>query len=162
MNKPVLIVAGLAVFLGLGVLVSSSNETSSQPSATQTPSEQTTEQPTEQQPEAENAIATKSEGRYIDYSESAIAESGYDTTILFFHAPWCPQCRAFEQDIRTKQIPDGVQILQVDFDSSTELKSKHGVTLQTTFVSVDKSGNTVKKWVGYSEEKTLERLLKEF
>ena len=101
-------------------------------------------------------------GRYISYSENALSDQSYNQTILFFHAPWCPQCRAFEKNIQASSIPEGTQILVVDYDTSTDLKKQHGVTLQTTFVSVDTGGNQLKKWVGYSSDHTLATLLEQF
>lgn len=153
-------VAVLAV-LGLGFLLS--NPTNESNTSTTTPTNTETKDTVAQnQEETPNAEAVSGEGRYVDYSESAVSSQDYDTSILFFHAPWCPQCLAFERDINANQIPDGVQILKVDFDTSTELKAKHGVTLQTTFVSVNSNGEQLKKWVGYSEDKTLTRILEEF
>lgn len=94
-------------------------------------------------------------GRYVEYEQSQLAAEGYQETILFFHAPWCPECRAFEQAITSGDIPDGVQVLKVDYDSSSELKKKYGVTLQTTFVKVNAAGEKVSSWVGYGKEKSL-------
>ena len=98
-------------------------------------------------------------GRYTAYTSTALAENNYTKTILFFHAPWCPECRAFEQAIKSSSIPDGVQILKVDYDSSSDLKSKYGVTLQSTFVSVDESGQKIASWVGYGKDKSVESIL---
>lgn len=99
------------------------------------------------------------EGRYTGYSEGEIAASGYDTTVLFFHASWCPECRAFEQAINDSTIPAGVQILKVDYDSSADLRQKYGVTLQSTFVSVNDDGAEVSQWVGYGKDKSVEAIL---
>lgn len=93
-------------------------------------------------------------GRYADFDDSSISAEGYANTILFFHASWCPECRAFEQAIESSGVPDGVQILKVDYDTSQDLRSQYGVTVQTTFVRVDSDGNLQKKWVGYGEDKS--------
>lgn len=98
-------------------------------------------------------------GRYQPYQEQAIAAKGYDKTILFFHAAWCPECRAFEMAINESVVPDGTQILKINYDDSDELKAKYGVTLQSTFVKVDDEGNLVSKWVGYGEDKSVEAIL---
>jgi thiol-disulfide isomerase/thioredoxin len=100
-------------------------------------------------------------GVYREYSEDAVAESGYDITILFFHASWCPECRAFEQAIEADDIPDGVQILKVDYDSATDLKQQYDVTMQTTFVRVDDTGEHQGSWVGYGKDRSLEAILTE-
>ncbi|MCD8561740.1 thioredoxin family protein, partial [Candidatus Saccharibacteria bacterium] len=98
-------------------------------------------------------------GRYALYSPEAVASQDYTQTVLFFHAPWCPECRAFETAIEASTIPEGVQILKVDYDSSTDLRQKHGVTLQSTFVEVDQSGETVSRWVGYGKDKSVTAIL---
>lgn len=100
-------------------------------------------------------------GRYVDYSDEILSEkcSGYNKTILFFYAPWCPECRGFDQAIKASTVPGGTQILKVDYDSSTDLKKKYGVTIQTTFVRVDENGEKVKLWTGYGAEKSLDLIL---
>lgn len=93
---------------------------------------------------------TEAAGTYREYSENAIAET-LGTKILFFHASWCPQCRQLETDIKDGKIPHGVTIFKVDYDNSQKLRQKYGITLQTTLVKVDDSGNEVKKFVAYDE-----------
>ena len=90
-------------------------------------------------------------GTYKDYSQAAFSESASTTRILFFHSPWCPQCRALDADIKTASLPDNTTILKVDYDSNQDLRKKYGVTLQTTLVKVDASGNLVRKYVAYNE-----------
>jgi thiol-disulfide isomerase/thioredoxin len=102
------------------------------------------------------------EGRYTTYSTDNVGAQGYETTLIFFHAPWCPQCREFEKNITAGTVPMSVQILKTDYDTSTELRKQYGVTLQTTFVRVNPEGNLIKKWVGYTSDHKLETLLKEF
>jgi hypothetical protein len=36
----------------------------------------------------------------------------------------------------------------VDFDNETDLRKKYGVTIQHTFVQIDKDGNSLAKWAG--------------
>ncbi len=98
-------------------------------------------------------------GRYVDYDSSVVANTRYSETILFFHAAWCPECRAFEQAITAESIPDGVQIVKVDYDNSDELRQKYGVTLQSTFVKVTANGDRVSNWVGYGRDKSLSAVL---
>ncbi len=98
-------------------------------------------------------------GRYQPYDEQSVAATGYNETILFFHASWCPECRAFEQAIEQSDIPDGVQILKLNYDSEIELRQKYGVTLQSTFVSVDNSGEKISTWVGYGKDKSVNAIL---
>ncbi|HEX6461949.1 MAG TPA: thioredoxin family protein [Candidatus Saccharimonadales bacterium] len=100
-------------------------------------------------------------GKYVNYSEANFASVADNKRILFFHAPWCPQCRALEKSIQTGQIPDGMVIFKADYDSSQKLRQKYGVTLQTTLVEVDKNGVLKQKFVAY-DEPSLAALIREF
>lgn len=91
-----------------------------------------------------------SAGAYIDYSQEQLASTS-GTKILFFHAPWCPQCRQLESEIRAGPLPDGTTIFKVDYDTNQALRQKYGVTLQTTLVKVDDQGNLVEKYVAYDD-----------
>jgi thiol-disulfide isomerase/thioredoxin len=148
MNKRVGIIALVIVLLiGGGVAyLSFTSEPAKQSQNTPVQSEdnpQDTSPPTEDQP-------TTTPGEYVDYREGIIAESK-GTTLLFFHAPWCPQCRALESDIKTKGVPEGVTIIKVDYDSNQELRQEYSVTIQTTVVRVDEGGKLVEKYVAYDE-----------
>jgi len=94
----------------------------------------------------------KSAGTYVDYSASALA-SAEGKKLLFFHATWCPSCRALNSDIsgNLSEIPAGVTIFKTDYDKETELKKKYGVTLQHTIVQVDAEGNMIAKWSGSAD-----------
>ena len=106
--------------------------------------------PAPEETAAEPAPAPASPGAYVDYSDAALA-AAEGTAVLFFHAPWCPQCRALEEDILASGVPDGVTILKVDFDSRQDLRQKYGVTLQTTLVTVDEAGAKTALHVAYDE-----------
>lgn len=110
------------------------------------------------QPDTDTGVNLAS-GRYTPYEAQHVSATGYNETILFFHASWCPECRAFEQQITSVDLPDGVQILKVDYDNSDELKRIHGVTLQSTFVKVSRDGAQVSKWVGYGKDKSVDAIL---
>lgn len=109
----------------------------------------------------EGTDAQAEAGTYRDYGPDLVADPAYDTTVLFFHASWCPECRAFDESIRSGTIPDGVQILKVDYDSETELKQRYGVTLQSTFVTVDPDGAMISSWVGYGKDRSIDTILTE-
>lgn len=89
-------------------------------------------------------------GSYDVYSPEKIAKAATGKVVLFFRAGWCPTCKALDTDIRShlKDIPAEVTILDVDYDNSTTLKQKYGVTYQHTLVQVDASGNQITKWSG--------------
>ncbi len=90
-------------------------------------------------------------GSYEAYAPEKVAlASATHDVVLFFRASWCPTCRAVDADIKANlsKIPSSLAILDVNYDNSTALKQKYGVTYQHTFVQVDKDGNLIKKWSG--------------
>lgn len=89
-------------------------------------------------------------GSYEVYGAEKITMAATGDVVLFFRASWCPTCRAVDADIKAnlKDIPANLTILDVNYDSSSALKQKYGVTYQHTFVQVDAEGNQIKKWQG--------------
>ena len=89
-------------------------------------------------------------GTYVSYADYQSSMSMYQGSkvVLFFHAPWCPDCRATDAALAGSTLPDGLAVVKVDYDSMTELKQKYGITQQHTFVQVDASGTALKKWTG--------------
>lgn len=89
---------------------------------------------------------------YEAYSPEKLANAEAGNVVLFFRAGWCPSCRTVDGDIKAnmKNIPENLTILDVDYDKSSDLKKKYGVTTQHTFVQVDAKGNLIKKWTGGS------------
>jgi thiol-disulfide isomerase/thioredoxin len=108
-------------------------------------SQQTNNEETAEAPESESQP-----GKYEEYDEEAFAQAE-GRRILFFYAPWCPQCRALDASIQEGTVPRGVAIFKTDYDSHQELRQKYGVTMQTTLVEVDENGNEVKKYVAYDD-----------
>ena len=87
--------------------------------------------------------------RYQPYSEQALAEASADEkVVLFFSAAWCSTCTVLRDDIAANQqsIPEGVLVLLVDFDDSTELKQQYEVVYQHTLVQVDRTGQGIARW----------------
>lgn len=80
--------------------------------------------------------------------------------VYFFHAQWCSICRAIESDLKadTSIIPAGVTIIETDFDTERDLRTRFGVTNQYTFVQVDASGNEIKQWSATSAERALSQI----
>lgn len=95
-------------------------------------------------------------GSYSDYDASKLSNAEHGTVILFFNATWCPTCVAANKNFNGSTPPDGLTVLKVDYDDSTDLKRKYGVTYQHTFVQVDKTGKLIKKWNG---SKTYDELI---
>ena len=115
------------------------------------PSTNTTSPPPEPASPGQSAPEPQvSPGAYIDYSAENFANAT-GTRLLFFYAPWCPQCRQLDADIKQSSLPDNVTILKIDYDSNQALRQKYGVTIQTTVVKVDASGNKVASYVAYDE-----------
>lgn len=96
---------------------------------------------------------TMVKGSYEAYMPEKLAKAETGDVVLFFHASWCPSCRALNSDIESNRssIPNNVHILNLDYDKETELKKKYGVTSQHTLVQVDKDGNMIQKWSGGSK-----------
>lgn len=97
-------------------------------------------------------------GAYVAYSPEKVSnQKSGENVVLFFRASWCPTCRALDKDIKDNlsKIPGNLTILDINYDNSTELKKKYGVTYQHTLVEVDASGNLIKKWMGSPSLATL-------
>ena len=91
-----------------------------------------------------------SPGEYKPYSESAFSESFGKKRVLFFHANWCPECRAADKVLNANlsRIPADVVLFKTDYDTEKALKAKYGVTYQHTYVHVDANGAKLKIWNG--------------
>lgn len=146
MNKKTLVVS-LILLAVIGasmayVLLQKGNTTKTDESASSSAETKPVDKADEGQP--------KQKGTYANYSSELVA-STKGTKLLFFHAPWCPQCRALDESIRTSVLPDDVTIFKVDYDSNQALRAKYGVTLQTTVVKVDDNQDKLASYVAYNE-----------
>ncbi|MFB9990807.1 thioredoxin domain-containing protein [Deinococcus oregonensis] len=92
----------------------------------------------------------KKSGSYVTYTKAAFEAAKGTQRVLFFHATWCPNCKAADADIKKNlsQLPAGVTIFKTDYDKETALKQQYGITYQHTFVLVDAQGKALKKWAG--------------
>lgn len=143
MKRWVLAVGFVAVFMGViawAMLATEKKPPSSDPKPESSP--------VVQDPAPGEPVLTK--GAYKEYSEEAVAATE-GTRLLFFHASWCPQCRQLDASLRQSEIPSGVTIFKVDYDSNQALRQKYGVTIQTTVVKIDAQGDGVEKYVAYDE-----------
>ena len=102
---------------------------------------------------------TESQPSYTTYSPSVL-ETTTGTRLLFFTAPWSPECQLLDESIKAGPIPDGVTIIAVDYDSNPELRQQYGVVMQSTVVKIDADGNKVDSFVAYKDP-TLSRVLTE-
>jgi thiol-disulfide isomerase/thioredoxin len=152
MNKRVLLIGGLLVVVAGAFAYVLLNKP-----AIDNAKQVTVSQRTPTQKEAGPAQAAQP-GAYVDYSPSVIAATP-GTKLLFFHASWCPQCRALDADIKASGVPSGITIIKTDYDSNQALRQKYGVTIQTTIVRVDDNGNFIAKYVAY-DDPTLAAVLK--
>jgi thiol-disulfide isomerase/thioredoxin len=147
MNKKIIITILVAAIIAVAVILFFVTNRSQAPNKDSESKVQSSVQRAAESPPKTSQVS--STGKYIDYSADALsADEG--AKILFFHAPWCPQCRTLDTDIANNIASDaGVTIYKVDYDSNQALRRKYGVTLQTTLVRVDENGNLVKKYVAY-------------
>lgn len=118
-----------------------------------------TDQPATPAMEESTPVPNTASGRYQQYDSALIDDAGYESTILFFYAAWCPECRSYDKAINEGSLPDGVQILRVTYDDAQDLRQKYGVTIQSTFVRVDGAGNKQTLWNGYGKDKSIDAII---
>lgn len=131
------------VFVAAACAKPQAKNTITQPS---TSASETVEDPTA----PDSTFQTEANGSYVIYSPENLqkAKDNGNKVVLFFYASWCPFCvpadAAFKNNM--KNIPPGVTVLRVDYDNSSELKTKYGVTYQHTFVQIDYDDSLITKW----------------
>lgn len=99
---------------------------------------------------AEEAAVATPASQVLSYDGDAqLAElAAKGTTVVFFYAAWCPNCRATvtELNARWDEVNPGLSLVIADYDKEQALKARFGVTYQDTFVLLDKDGNGVELW----------------
>ena len=92
---------------------------------------------------------TKETG-YMQYDAAKVqlALASGQRVALFFHASWCPSCRALDKAITSDIVPSDAIIFQVDYDTSTELKKQYRVITQHTTVVLNADGSEKMKKLG--------------
>lgn len=99
-------------------------------------------------------------GSYVTLADYSKDPNKYADTklVYFFHASWCPICQGIDKEINADmgKIPAGVTLIKTDFDDSTELRKKYGVTTQYTFVQVDNNGTETAQWSATSLQKAID------
>jgi len=100
-----------------------------------------------------------SKDAYITYADYAKTKSAYTDfkKVIFFHASWCSICQGIEKEIKADptKIPAKTVVIKADFDTSTELRQKYGVTQQYTFVTIDNDGMKLSKYSATSLDEVL-------
>ena len=83
-------------------------------------------------------------GQYFAYSDGVIGNG--DSAVLFFHASWCPMCKANDKNLKGFYGEGGVPLntYKIDYDTASALKSQFGVVQQDTFVLIDGDGKPLK------------------
>ena len=66
------------------------------------------------------ATASMAQGRYVSLAEyrSRPADFATGKTVLFFAAPWCPDCVATDKALMNAGVPAGLTVVKVDYDLS--------------------------------------------
>ena len=162
--------AGLSIVI-LTLLLSScssaKDDITSEPSEiTAQPSEEPTIQSETEEGNSSNSPSKKSKkeskpvaaaesaqpGSYLTLAEYENSKDRFSKSdvVLFFNANWCSTCKIARDNIESNldSIPSNLAIVVVDFDNETDLRKKYGVTIQHTFVQIDKDGNQLAKWAG--------------
>jgi thiol-disulfide isomerase/thioredoxin len=89
---------------------------------------------------------------YITYETYLAAPKNYANSevVLFFNAYWCSTCKAARDGFESGlgEIPEDLTIVLVDFDENTEMRKKHDVIVQHTFIQIDSAGNELQRWYG--------------
>jgi thiol-disulfide isomerase/thioredoxin len=89
---------------------------------------------------------------YISYETYSAAPEKYSASkvVLFYNAYWCSTCKAARDGFESglDEIPEDLTIVLVDFDENTEMRKKHDVIVQHTFIQIDSAGNELQRWYG--------------
>lgn len=124
------------------------------------------EAPTEVDTEVlEDQSASSMPEQTLEYSQ-ALYTSNEDVLneegpkVIFFHADWCPTCRAMTKRITANidSYPLGTKIVEVDYDTENELKKQYGVKVQSTVVVLNANGEAVSTLVDPSDQKLIEAI----
>lgn len=157
MNKKIVLILSVSILViisGLGfVCAKNSYNNKNVESAKDNISEQdvkTEDSPKVAEETIPSAAVTNNAGSYVSLADYNANPAKYNDfkKVYFFHAGWCPICQAIDKEINSdiSKLPAGVVFVKTDFDSSTDLRKKYGVTTQYTFVQVDGSGNETAQW----------------
>lgn len=87
-------------------------------------------------PAKPDAMMMKNEFKPFTKEAYAKAMAEGKTTLVFFHAPWCPVCRAQEPKVlaHLNDTAKDVVAFKVDYDSNVELRKEMKVDKQSTLI----------------------------
>lgn len=87
-------------------------------------------------PAKSDAMMMKNEFKPFTKEAYAKAMAEGKTTLVFFHAPWCPVCRAQEPKVlaHLNDTAKDVVAFKVDYDSNVELRKEMKVDKQSTLI----------------------------
>jgi thioredoxin 1 len=84
----------------------------------------------------------------LPYDAGALstAQASGQPVALFFHADWCPTCRAQDKVLQSLKGEKGLDltVLVVDYDTEKDLKRRFNVNAQSTFVVLKGSKETAR------------------
>lgn len=100
----------------------------------------------------------------IPFTTKALAgaQASGKPVLVHVHADWCPNCAAQKKILaKLLQHPElkAYQVLQVDFDTQTDVVKALGVRYQSTLI-VYKGNKEMGRSTGNTSEKDIEALLK--
>lgn len=95
------------------------------------------------QADMESEPASIGTGHYEEYTPEKLETlMGSEKFALFFHANWCPTCRALEKNLKENLNKlNSRTVLEVDYDTEVELKKQYGITVQSMVVFVNTDGS---------------------
>ena len=133
-------ILGIIIAVVVSVIISTSSEGDYEPPLN-TPT--VVQPPEDKEPSLDESESQAIEVNtwYQDYTETALQDalSRNEKVVLFFHAAWCPTCRAFDTNARSyENAPlEALTLFKIDFDTATDLRRTYGVTRQHSFVVLD-------------------------
>lgn len=157
MNAATVRVLQVVVGLAAAAVLAGCGSETVEPGATVAASSTTSTSSSTSPSAAESSKGTGSDGEESSAPQGYISQADYEAdpaayadtdVVLFFHATWCPTCKAADDSLTSNPVPPGLTIVKVDYDENLDLKEKYGVTVQHTFVQVDPDGKELAKWTG--------------
>ena len=97
---------------------------------------------------APTVSASPRAGSYAPYTADKAVVTKTHAVVLFFNSASCAGCKVLDTDIRShlSAIPKDLTILEVNYDTNTELKQKFGVQTPHILVQLDAWGGRMTQW----------------